>query len=375
MLYPSGQYDAAEGLDGISLPPDYLMINSLSIKHFRGFEDVTVPNLQRVNVVVGENGSGKTALLEAVFLAGAGSPEIGIRLQNFRGMGTANEISGDGLRALWRDLFYGFNQDIPVEISLIDKSKQPRTVTVSLIEDEEVSLPLEEYEAGTGVIRNVPIEFQWTDASGIHKSRPSVSDNGRVTFPSAKHIQRAAFFPSQFRLNPEEVAKRLSKLSKREQLDGMIELIRKVYGNVEGISVENNAGSWQVFAKLEGFVERVPIALHSAGVTKFVSIVFGIAEMEGGCVLIDEVENGFYYNRQEQIWDALYQLASEFRCQLFVTTHSKECLKSLLPVLEDHGRHFALLKTYAAKGREPAKIAVSSGTAMTAAIEQDFDIR
>lgn len=326
-----------------------------------------------MNVIVGGNASGKTALLESIFLAGGGSPEIALRLQNFRGMGTAQEISGDGIRGLWKDLFYNFDQKLPVTIRLIDDSPKPRSLTVSLLEDVEVSLPMEEYDAGSAVVRNIPIEFTWSDSSGIYKSRPVVSENSRITFPSARRVTVTAFFPAHFRLSPEETAKRLSDLSKEDELAGMIELIHSVYPDVESASVEHNAGSWQTFVKLHGMRSRIPIGLHSAGASKFVSLVLGIASQEGGCVLIDEIENGFYYDRLSAIWEALYAVASESHCQLFVTTHSMECLRALLPVLEQHGRHFALLKTLR-KGNV-ANVTVSTGSAMTAAIAQDVEVR
>src|SRR6266446_5803747 len=42
------------------------MISSISIDGYRGFEHFTMPNLGRINLLVGTNNSGKTSLLEAV---------------------------------------------------------------------------------------------------------------------------------------------------------------------------------------------------------------------------------------------------------------------------------------------------------------------
>lgn len=353
------------------LPVGYLMVNSIEIKNFRCYRRLKVDGLKRVNVIVGENGSGKTAFLESIFMAGAGSPEIGIRLQNFRGMGTAHEVSGEGVRSLWRDMFHGFDQSLPVEISLHDHTFRPRSLSISLIEDEDVTLPLNESDE-SGVVRNLPIEFEWHDGSAIYKSRPTLAD-GKVTFPSAKTTTRASFFPAQFKLNPEESAKRLSGLSKKDQLFGVVDAINAVYQGVSSISVEYSAGSWQVFAKVDHMPERMPIGLHSAGVMKFVNLILGIVAMEGGCVLIDEVENGFYFDRMESIWRTLYEIAREFKCQLFVTTHSAECLRALSPVVKEHQDSFALLKTFSENGS--GKVVVSTGSAMSAALEGGREIR
>jgi hypothetical protein len=172
-------------------------------------------------------------------------------------MGTANEIGGDGIRSLWKDLFHGFDQKLPVSVQLIDDSPKPRSLSVSLMEDEEVSLPIEGYEAGS-------IEFTWSDSSGVYKSRPVVGENGRITFPSVRNINVTAFFPAQFRLNPEETAKRLSDLNKNDELGDMVALIHEVYPDVISASVEHNAGSWQTFVKLDGMKSTIPIGSPSA---------------------------------------------------------------------------------------------------------------
>lgn len=51
------------------------MLTALKITGFRTFESLTIEDLGRVNLFVGENGSGKTAVLEAVELVVRGAFE------------------------------------------------------------------------------------------------------------------------------------------------------------------------------------------------------------------------------------------------------------------------------------------------------------
>jgi Fe-S cluster assembly ATPase SufC len=46
----------------------YQMMQSFEIANFRCFEKISLTGFRRINVVTGSNGSGKSALLEAVYL-------------------------------------------------------------------------------------------------------------------------------------------------------------------------------------------------------------------------------------------------------------------------------------------------------------------
>ena len=46
-----------------------MMINGLKLKNFRGFQEVVLPLHRQFNLIIGDNGSGKTALLEALTVA------------------------------------------------------------------------------------------------------------------------------------------------------------------------------------------------------------------------------------------------------------------------------------------------------------------
>jgi AAA15 family ATPase/GTPase len=49
------------------IPSGDLMIETVELLNFRAFGEAKLLDCRRINVVVGENGSGKTALLEGMF--------------------------------------------------------------------------------------------------------------------------------------------------------------------------------------------------------------------------------------------------------------------------------------------------------------------
>src|SRR5262245_52823116 len=102
------------------------MIHSFVIRNFRSFNDQEVEDCRRVNIIVGDNGSGKTALLEALFLAAGVSPELVIRTRSWRGYesGGMSGTHEDLHEALWGDLFHKLRSNQPALVSLKGRAEQ-----------------------------------------------------------------------------------------------------------------------------------------------------------------------------------------------------------------------------------------------------------
>ena len=50
---------------------------------------------------------------------------------------------------------------------------------------------------------------------------------------------------------------------------------------------------------------------------------------------IDEIDNGLYFDKQDLFWEQIIKLCEEKNIQLFATTHSYDCLKSIVRVFEN----------------------------------------
>src|SRR5947209_1080965 len=61
-------------VEGWERPAGYRMITSFALEHFRCFEKAHIDDLRRINIVVGDNATGKTSLGEAFYVATAASP-------------------------------------------------------------------------------------------------------------------------------------------------------------------------------------------------------------------------------------------------------------------------------------------------------------
>jgi hypothetical protein len=62
------------------------MIKNLELQNFKGFERLDLSGLKTLNVITGPNASGKTALLEALFVGTRALPQAITMLNDFRGI-------------------------------------------------------------------------------------------------------------------------------------------------------------------------------------------------------------------------------------------------------------------------------------------------
>src|ERR1035441_6090973 len=125
--------------------------------------------------------------------------------------------------------------------------------------------------------------------------------------------------------------------------------------------------------------EKLPLVDLSAGINKYLSLVLTILVNRNGTVLVDEIENGFYYANLSVILDSIFDLCDEHQVQLIASTHSYEFLQSLVRAMEvrsKDGKGFACLRFDRAGSVTEQPIAdLIEGAAMKSAIENNFEVR
>jgi AAA15 family ATPase/GTPase len=350
------------------------MIESIRVENFRCYQKLELEKLRRINVIVGKNASGKTALLESIFIAGGNSPEIAIRVDSLRGLGSKIQIKlvRSAYESLWRDLFFGFDQNKNISIHLMGSPTNTRSVNISYSRGESFTLPISEVvNVDSPLI--VPIVFEWSDLNRVaSRSEVRVTPEGLVLGGGGEALP-LSFFSSATQSNPTENADRFSDLSKRGKGEAVIEGLRKEFPYVDDVSIQMRASTAMLYASIKNIPEKMPLGLVSSGINKLVSLMLGIADKPQGIVLVDEIENGFYHDTLPTIWSTLWRLCKGYNAQLFASTHSQECLKALLPAINQNEEDFLLIRTYKENGRCLAE--TFSGRKLESAILQNIDVR
>jgi predicted ATPase len=88
----------------------------------------------------------------------------------------------------------------------------------------------------------------------------------------------------------------------------------------------------QAVIRVEGLLRPVPLKAMGDGMMRILQLVLSALKARNGFLLIDELENGLHYSVQERVWELLFEMAERNRSQVFVTTHSLDCVKAFARV-------------------------------------------
>jgi len=355
-----------------------LMVDSLSIRNFRSFKEAEVRKCARINVIVGDNGCGKTSLLEGLFLASGASPELAVRTRGWRGL-EAQQMSGDHndiWNALFSDLFHGFDASKSASISMKGQNSENRSISIQMAKARIVAPRRNMPGEPPRVIPfRAPIQFVYKVRNEPDDIVEPYFDQGNIQFTPAIHNDplKVSFYASNRTPPHQESAKRFSELSQNFKQVAFQEQFSRIYPTISDISVELSGGAPALFAAVKGLSRKIPLTLASGGMNKLVAIMLAMSAQQGGLVLIDELENGFYYSHMPVIWESILSFSREFNCQVFASTHSYECLSVAAELAKEFPSEFSIIRAMKKDGE--TQLHSYGGAKFADAIEENIEIR
>jgi hypothetical protein len=359
-------------------PTGFQMIETVELRNFRSFGKADLKDCARINIVVGDNGSGKTALLEGIFLAAGPSPEIALRTRSWRGYdperlrGTPDQVD----KALWADLFHKFDWKKSASVSLRGSGDHNRSVKITY-SDRKLALIApnrKQRRAGVTPDEKPPIEFRWTvPGKNDVVINPRILDGQVQLPPISETLVVASFFAANRTYSSLETAQRFSDLRQTFEDEKFANLFKEQFKNVLDLSIGVSAGTPMLFGHISDLPERIPIGLASGGMNKLAAILVGLAAQPGGVILVDEIESGFYHKRLANVWESIRRLAVEYDSQVFASTHSAECLEAAAEIAEHYPKEFSVIRPVMEKGE--TKLRHFSGDNFINALSENIEIR
>jgi len=82
-----------------------------------------------------------------------------------------------------------------------------------------------------------------------------------------------------------------------------------------------------MMVKLAEFRDAIPFKSLGAGMNHLLGVFLALIKARESVLLIDELENGVHYSVQPVLWDLIFKQAANLNIQVFVTTHSWDCVE------------------------------------------------
>lgn len=314
------------------------MITETTIKNFKCFKHLTLPDLARITVIGGKNNVGKTALLEALFLFFDRTP-LNMILKQYGWRGLANVITTP--EGMWAPIFreYDLNQQISISASIDGNEESARykynpNFMLESLPTRETTDDSQGKSVRTDIepIPSFSLDIEYDDGSKTKKkSHLIISPKGS---PGIKHdyastgLRTAIFLPAKVQISPKETCDRFSKLTKTGREQDVLKFLKLIENRLKNIAVITEGPEPVIYGDI-GLTEMIPISFMGGGMVRLLDIILAIAWCENAVVFVDEVENGIHRSLLPKIWEAIGNAAENYKCQVIATTHSYECLEAV----------------------------------------------
>ena len=307
------------------------MLGNLTLSNFRGFQEISFPQLKRLTLLSGRNNVGKSSVLEGIFLlVDHAAADSFAKINSFRGNPHFSNAA-----VLWEPLFYALNPKTPIRIASVCNGAEIR---LSYDKDESFipsgpTVPPEALNPFVATaISSYSLRFSFECAeykenghfalsrSGVYRDI-STSNSGNAINDSL-HVQFINSLISATGPNVVEWFGKMELSGGKQRVTDALKVIEP--GITDVVSIAPN-GVMQLYGKIDGDI--MPLKLLGDGINRLLYILLAIIGNPNSLVLIDEIETGFHYSLHGKVWETIAQAAKNNHCQVIATTHSNECLR------------------------------------------------
>lgn len=282
--------------------------SSISIEEYRRIKDITLNNLKRINLFVGPNNSGKTSVLECFYLM--------TRLNDLGAFLEAEQL---------RSKSEEFNPEVIV------KNIPSKISSSGIFNELPICVTLSKENTEENIDRTAYLTTLYADAmygGQEWKAYTNVYQNSdpQIFYTSAAHLCKACF-TSPYLHNRRSVHKAHDYAVQHKLIERIVDFLKKeVDATIQNIEQTNPNGDSRFIVTSILHKAGIDITKYGEGLQRIFEIALLLAYCTNGVLCIDEIDSGIHNKLLKKFTMFVLKLATEFNVQVFISTHSKECV-------------------------------------------------
>ena len=283
------------------------------IESYRKLSKIDVKHLSRVNLFAGGNNVGKTSILEAFYLLSQlNNIDAYLKLEQYRGKFM------DKFQAKW--LHKNFTNTIELE---------------GVFNNQNTYLSLRTEQTEENIEKSSYLSTIIVDAKANGDILTSNIHLFANKSPETRYIKSQilcqAAFTSPYRYNIELLHAAHSQAVREGYYDRILQFIKdKLDNTIEKIDLINDEGENRFVVTTSKLSIPLDLTKYGEGLQRVFEIALFLGYCRNGILCIDEIDSALHKNLLIEFTNFIQQLAKEFNVQVFLSTHSKECIDAFV---------------------------------------------
>ena len=340
-----------------------LHLPDLVIHEFRAITTVRISHLQRVTLLVGKNGTGKSTVLDAVrSYAARGDLRVLREILDARDELAMASRADDAEAPVpdWAGLFHDHDPT--------------RSVMIASGGDQLDIAALNGAAGNGGAPR---VAFHGRDPMVCPSSDSEGGSDAYMNEPHAPHGADARPIRCEL-IAPESmtsttIARLWDGVALTDAEDGLVAALRTATGrDVRRIALVGESNSLRVLVRMHGDGPAIPLRSLGSGAVQFLAVGLALAHCRDGILLMEHVGDGLHRTLQRDLWNMVFETARALNVQVFATTHSWDCISGFAGLARNQGDGLLIRLERGASGVRAVEYAEHE---LDVAVTQDIEVR
>lgn len=330
------------------------MLNSLLIDNYKNIRHLSIPKLGRVNLIWGKNNVGKSTLLEALSIYASNGRVsqlyeiLKMRGEDLHAFSYRDATTADDELNAFLPLVSDYKKSILETDGVMVGEDEKNLIVIKLVRVSKVRKVFGGKKKTIRVVSSVdtpPEDNIISQNFGIQMTNQAKQLNYEIDLDGHGIQNFDLFDPDEMPIDVpfrfisskgdqrNDLDKMWSLISMSENEDYVIKALQIIEPRIKRFNIlPSDRPSFEQgfvpFVLLEGENSRVRLSSMGDGINRILTIILSLINCKGGIFLLDEFENGLHYSVQSKLWDIIFELAKNLDVQVFVTTHSNDCINS-----------------------------------------------